>query len=61
MAGAPRLDRGEIRARLEGFDPAIIAELADAYEQAALAAMEDARAAAKRLGGEPAAKESDDG
>lgn len=56
-----RLDRGEIRARLADFDGALIAELADAYEQAALAAMEDARAAAKRLGGEAPAKESDDG
>lgn len=65
-----RLDRGEIRARLASFDPVIIAELSDAYEQSALAAMDQARAAKRmgkpdappaRGGRRPEPEESDDG
>ena len=67
LAGGLRLDRGEIRARLAGFDAEVIAELGDAYEQSALAAMDEARAAQRQGRDAPAPRrrgrteESDDG
>jgi hypothetical protein len=43
-----RLDRAEIRRRLEGFTPWIVNELMDAFEPAALAAITEGEKARKR-------------